>query len=480
MEVLHSISGFYPEIALCVVFLILIVTDLIFHTRFPTLVRWLALAGIGVVGFLSVRQFQTDPNTTLFGGLLHNTPYIIFFKCLFSCIAFLTIVFSSTEQSTYSRRGEFLSILIAITLGLHLMIMGRNLLMLYLAIELVSIGSYIFTFFLENKKSAAGSLRYILFGAMSSGIMLYGISWLYGLTGSLDFQEASFWAALANQPTAITATVLVLTMSGFLFKASVVPFHVWTPDVYDSAPIAIVAFFSIAPKAAALLVILFIRQAASIWHDFQVFILILAFASITIGNFSALWQTNIRRMLAYSSIAHMGFLFIGLVIPTSFAIQSMTFYIVVYVCMNFAAFLCLSILEKITGSTQVAAYHGLGFQYIGLGIIVVCVMIALIGLPPTAGFTAKLLLFSSLWENYQQSEHVGILLLFIWGLFNTLISVFYYLKIPYFFFFKKVNHLFSYKITLSESIVLILVSIPIVVLFFKSDLLVEFLVTITR
>ena len=484
-SLVRSFSGFYPETALVLLFILLIFSDLIFHKRTGKPTGWVALLGLGSVLFLSGDQYSPESaeKQLFFLGLLQTNNLIIFFKCLAGALTILTILFSWTEQKAYARSGEFYVILTALLLGLHLMLMSATLLMLYLAIELVSVASYILTSFSDSRKSAGGGLRYILFGAMSSGVMLYGMSWLYGLTGSLTFTEPAFWTTLAAQPALLANAALVLTSSGLLFKIAAVPFQVWAPDVYQAAPIAVVAFFSVAPKVIALVVLLTASQAgAAHWPGFGSFMATISLASITVGNFAALVQRNARRMLAYSSVAHTGFLLIGIVSNSLFALQSFVFYSVVYLFMNLAAFVLLHWLERSTGSEEMTDYQGLGLRRPWVGIALVIVMIALAGLPPTAGFTAKLLLFSALWETYQNTGDPLLLALFGGGLVTVAVSIFYYLRIPYFMFFRKSNQGENpaYPVRWAEALLLAGLLIPVLLLFFKSDLLTEFLGILLR
>lgn len=481
-SLLQSLSDFYPETALAALFLLLVVSDLIFHRRVPNPTGWLALLGLVAVVFLSALQLQNIPDKPLFLGLVRNTNLAVLFKCLFGVSGILAILFSRLERHPYSRHGEFHSILIAAILGLHLMVMASHLLMLYLAIELVSISSYALAYFLDNRKSAGGSLRYLLFGAVSSGVMLYGMSWLYGLTGSLNYSEPAFWTALSAQPATVTGAVMVLTLSGLLFKISAVPFHVWVPDVYEAAPVSVAAFFSVAPKVAGVVALLAVARGAVVWLGLRDLLAVVALASITVGNFSALWQHNARRLLAYSSIAHAGFLLVGVVAGSAFGVQGLVFYSVAYLFMNAAAFLSVLFLERITHSGRMADYQGLGAKYPWLGIAFVVVAMALAGLPPTAGFTAKLLIFSALWETYRQSNDPLLLVLFVWGLLNVAVAMVYYLKIPYLLFFKKSGSAITSgsEITLGGQLLLIGVLLPILILFFKSDWLTEFLAVLLR
>ncbi|MDJ1482206.1 NADH-quinone oxidoreductase subunit N [Cytophagaceae bacterium YF14B1] len=460
-------------------FILLITTDLIFHKQSYKPTGWLAIAGFCCIFFLSLTQyplsFQKSPGSFL--GMIHSTQYTSLFKSIFQLMGILTILLAWIEKKTYAKSGEFFSILTALLLGLHLMIMGSHLMIVYLGIELVSISSYALTYFADNKRSTQGSLRYILFGAMSSGVMLYGISWLYGLTGSLVFLDTVFWETLATQPPLLVTIALILTLSGILFKIAVVPFHVWAPDIYDAAPLSVVTFFSIAPKLAALFILLVISQLDTIdKFGFQSFIAILSIASITIGNFSALAQSNSRKMMAYSSIAHSGFLLIGLLGRNTFSVETFLFYSITYLFINVSAFLLLLWLERITDSHTIHDYKGLGMNFPGLGIAIVIIMIALAGLPPTVGFTAKLLIFSSLWTIYTQSGNVLLLILFGWGLLNIAVSIFYYLRIPYYLFFKSGTTSYSPSIKSfhwTEIILLIAVMAPVLVLFFKSSWLTE-------
>lgn len=485
-SLLQSLPDFYPETALVILFLVLIVSDLLFHKQSAKPTAWLALLGLGGVVWLSAGQLRHLPDGPLFLGLLRNTGLAVVFKCLFGVSGILAILFSRIERHAYARHGEFYSILIAAILGLHLMVMASHLLVLYLAIELVSISSYVLTYFLDNRKSAGGSLRYLLLGGLSSGVMLYGMSWLYGLAGSLHYTEPAFWTALAAQPAAVTGAVVALTLGGLLFKISAVPFHAWVPDVYEAAPVSVAAFFSVAPKVAGVVALLVLAGGAAVWPGLRHLLAVVALASITVGNFSALWQQNARRLLAYSSVAHAGFLLVGVVAGGAFGTQSLVFYAVVYLFMNAAAFLAVLLLERITGSGRMADYRGLGARYPWLGIAFVVAALALAGLPPTAGFTAKLLIFSALWETYRQSGDPLLLALFGWGLLNVAVAMVYYLKIPYLLFFKEAGatgteaKATATAITPGEKLLLAGVLLSVGILFFKSDWLAEFLAVLLR
>jgi NADH-quinone oxidoreductase subunit N len=229
-------------------------------------------------------------------------------------------------------------------IGLCLMTMSVNLLMIYLSIEIVSVSSYMLTTIDKTRKSTESGLKYILFGASASAVMLYGMSLLYGMTGTLDITSPEFSRGLSQVDSIALSVAIVLTISGFMFKISASPFHIWTPDVYESASTPIVAFFSVAPKIAAFLVA--IRFYFAVPNNLQTITAVLAMASITFGNFSALWQNNAKRLLAYSTIAHAGFILIGLVTMSQLGITSVVFYLIVTLFTNLAAFLLLDYSEQ--------------------------------------------------------------------------------------------------------------------------------------
>ncbi|MCU0355801.1 MAG: NADH-quinone oxidoreductase subunit N [Cytophagales bacterium] len=467
---LRDFPALWPETALAGLFVLLVVIDLVFRRRAAGLTGWVTLAGLAAVLGMMVWRFLFLGNESgpYLLGLLHRSSLIAFFQCLFTITALLAVLFSWAERQPYRRNGEFAVLLVSAVLGMYLMVGTTHLLMLYLSVELLSISSYILTYLAANRKSAAASVRYILFGAMSSGVMLYGMSWLYGLTGLLDFAADGFWTALAAQPDAVKAALLVLLAGGLLFKVAAVPFHVWAPEVYDAAPLAVTAFFSVAPKVAGLLVLFTLsRYAAPHWTGFQTFVAVVAVASITVGNFGALVQRNARRLLAYSSVAQAGFMLIPVAVGGSFAVQGFMFYAIVYLCMNTGAFLLLHALEAATGSDQIGDFAGLGTQRPWLGVGMVAAMAALAGLPPTAGFTAKLLVFSALWQAYGQSGDPLLLALFVWGLFNVAVALFYYLRIPYFMFFKPAVQEPTVVFHWPEAVLAALVLLPVLVLFFK-------------
>ncbi|MDO1448303.1 NADH-quinone oxidoreductase subunit N [Rhodocytophaga aerolata] len=487
-QLLQSLSGFLPEVSLAALFVVLIIVDLIFYNKEQKPTVYIALAGLVFVGVLTYQQWNQLPSPiSLFLGMIVVDKTAILFKGIFLVAAVLTLLLSlhnhkESDERSYLKSGEYVSLLVAITLGLHLMAMAANLLMIYLSVELVSISSYILATFKHNKKGSEGGLKYLLFGAMSSGIMLYGMSLLYGFTGtlSLSLQEGTtFITELLAVHSLPVLLAVFLTVGGLLFKIAAAPFHIWAPDVYESAPTPVVAFFSVAPKAAGFAVLL--RFLLSTWllypdqigseHFSPIRAILIAIAILTliVGNFSALWQKNAKRMLAYSSIAHAGFMLAGLLAVNELGWQSVLFYLVVYLFMNFAAFLLIDAIYQQRQTEEIEDYKGLGIQNQFLGVAFLIVMIALTGLPPTAGFTAKLFIFSALWQDYQSTGDNLVLLLFVVGLFNVVVALFYYLRIPYYMFFRSGKELNTINLGMYTVLLLVFLIVAVFLFFFKAD-----------
>lgn len=406
---------------------------------------------------------------SLFSQLVYLDDWAYFFKILILLAAIFVLI--HIIAMGHQLESEFYVFFLAIILGLLLLTMTTNLLMLYLALEFVSISSYILVAYNRQKHNMEAGIKYLLFGAISSAIMLYGMSWLYGLTGTLDFTSKVFVDNLAANPNWVVILVSLMTTGGMLFKLSSAPFHVWTPDVYEATPTPIVAFLSIAPKAAALLA--FTRFLSTMGAELQLGLGIIIIISITIGNFSALWQTNVKRMLGYSTIAHSGFMLVGILAMSQVGIQTSVFYVATYLFITLAAFLLIDIIAEKTGNYELESYVGIGQNNIFLGIASVVIMIALVGLPPTIGFSAKLLVFSALWDTYQQTNNKILLLVLIIGLLNTAVSIFYYLKIPYFMIIKtNDNSERNLQTTYFQNAVLVFFVLVILYLFFApNDLL---------
>ena len=522
-QIFLSVNALLPEVLLSTSFLFMIMIDLILYhnqqnkgkmiksiTKSSQIIFFFCLLSVVVILNQIAQQFYISNDLFLFDRMLVLDLKAVVFKFLIvlSTILLLAHIYVTKKELV----AEFYPILISMVIGLCLMTMSVNLLMIYLSIEIVSVSSYILTTIDKTRKSTESGLKYILFGASASAVMLYGMSLLYGMTGTLDITSPDFSRGISQIDSVASTVAIVLTISGFLFKISASPFHVWTPDVYESAPTPVVAFFSVAPKIAGFLVA--IRFYAAVPNNLQTITAVLAMASITFGNFSALWQNNAKRLLAYSTIAHSGFMLIGLVTMSQLGLTSVVFYLIVTLFTNLAAFLLVdfaepafvgvfsnnlpkpysSLLEKTPAKAEsdssllektptkakitntqflIPNFSGLGRLNPFYGIMMLIVMISLAGIPPTAGFFAKLNIFSALWETYQNTNQPILLWLFIFGLLNTAISLFFYLKIPFYLFFKEPLENQSFELNSKQYFLAIILVLPILILFFKADWLMD-------
>ncbi len=438
-QIIESTSRFLPETTLAATFCAAILAGLIFR-RHPKTVAYVAFLGILVSVVFAVRELGVSQS--VFSGMIAVDPFAVFFKILIGICALVIIVFSffSAEvQNTVRRMSEYFSLLVSMTLGMYLMAGASNLLMMVLALELTSLSSYVLAGYTkEASDSSEAALKYILYGALSSGVMLYGVSILYGLTGAVDFWGVNRALALGtvSNVSLLIATVFILV--GFGYKISAVPFHFWTPDVYEGAPITITAFLSVASKAAGFsMMIRFFKVVfidthvvglpAGVWASIQGFewnklLAILSVLTMTLGNLVAVWQNNLKRLLAYSSIAHAGYMLMGIVVLSDRGLAAVLIYFVVYLFMNLGAFLIVMMVANKTGSEDIDAYKGLGYRSPLIGVAMVIFFISLTGLPPTAGFIGKLYLFAALLD-------ARWIWLAIVGAINSVISLYYYVRV---------------------------------------------------
>ncbi|WP_097126754.1 NADH-quinone oxidoreductase subunit N [Spirosoma fluviale] len=495
-DILNSLGGFGPEIWLSVAFCFVLVAELILVRSLALPKARLYLAGLSVTVLLVAGGWAVLLPTRgfLFMHLLFVDQQAIFIQVIVALSAVSVVLYEAFTlpiNQAIDRPKlplEWYSLLIAMTLGLFLMSLSVNMLSIYLSIELVSICSYLLTALTADRKASEGGIKYLLFGAISSAVMLYGMSLLYGMTGTLDLTAEAFGAEMARQDGAVVAVAMLLTLAGLLFKLAGVPFHVWTPDAYEAAPVPVAAFFSVAPKAAAVLVLLRLVTALPLEASgfgttvlvLQTPLAVLALAGILIGNLSALRQTDAKRLLAYSTIAHAGFLLVGVVAFNEAGFNAVLFYIGTYLFISLSAFFLIDLLARSNGSRlAIKNFAGLGAKQPLLAVSLTVVMLALTGLPPTVGFTAKLLSFSALYDAYQQRGDAWLLALFGLGLLNALVSLVYYLKIPFLLFFRTAPDSSEQNspVRLPKTAVWVAVGlvVPIILLFLKPDLLLRFL-----
>lgn len=438
-----SLSYLIPEVILTGGIILILLAGLIFRSPLKkatgqhALLLSTILLLLVCVTFVVVQRPVFNIPVTIFGDMLRNDNVSVYLKILFDAGAIGTLCMSFRKKPGIHSL-EYVLLLLTIVLGAHMLVMSVNFVMVFLSLEVISISSYVLAGFAFNKHGAEASMKYFLFGSVSSAIMLYGFSILYGITGVLNFTSPEFAHTLTSKSSALLFVGAVMCLAGFFYKIAAVPMHPWVPDIYEAAPIPVVAFFSVVPKLAGLGILLqFIRtlnQHATA-YDWQLIIALIALITLTVGNLSALWQKRAKRLMAYSSIAQSGFLLVGIVAFLPEGIHFMLFYATVYLIMNFLVFLYLQFFENF-GIYSVENFAGQGRSFLFPVIALTTGLISLTGLPPTGGFMAKVFVFSSLWKSYEINEKPVLMWLLVIGLLNTVISLFYYLRIPYYAFLK--------------------------------------------
>jgi NADH-quinone oxidoreductase subunit N len=419
------ILAILPEILLLALAALILAIDLIWRPSKHHNLGWITAAGFLAIMVVAIFTSRPEPAERLiFGGMLRQDWPAFTFRLVFLFAAGITSLLSVDTGSLWTR-GEYYALLAVTTLGMVLMASSADLIMLYLAIETTSIPMYILAgFFKTDDKSTESGMKYFLFGALTSAVMLYGFTLLYGFAGETNIYHLAGQFQEGNLSPWLLGGAAILVLVGFGFKVSAVPFHFWAPDVYEGAPTPITAFISTASKAAGFAVLVRIMLAvfpaiAGYWSSI---VTAMAVASMTIGNLIALAQKNIKRLLAYSSIAHAGYALIGLVALSSFGAASLVFYLVAYVVTNLAAFAVVILFAHSAGSEEIADYAGLSRRSPGLAFALLIALLSLAGMPPLAGFVAKVYVFAAAVESQL------IWLAFI-GVLNAIIGLYYYLTV---------------------------------------------------
>ncbi len=458
LDNVRSLAYFSPELVIIAAVLLLIVWDLVSSPRTKTtglvVISLVAFAySAGTSGWLIAHDAKPQ---NLFFGLLAFDHFSNTFRILFALVSGAVAIFSIPPipaghtmpdrgvREDRRDQGEFFTLLMVLTLGMNLMAESRSLLMIYLSLELVSVISFVMAGFkINDAKSSEAALKYVIFGGVASGIMLYGMSWIFGLTQSLYLGECAHKIAEMTRAQGKVPEVVfvgtVCMMAGFGYKISAAPFHMWTPDVYEGAPTPVTAFLSVGPKAAGFAVLVrFFADAlgaltpqmsatgAVIATPWPVIAGCLAMATMTVGNLSALGQDNVKRMLAYSSVAHAGYMLLGFSVFSDAGIVSIVFYVVTYCFMNLGAFLLvMAVAEKSDGDETLAAFRGLGRRAPVIAGMMALFLFSLTGLPPFAGFVGKFYLFAAVVKaGGTWNWTVAVV-----GVLNSVISLFYYARV---------------------------------------------------
>ena len=440
MNNLQSIQLFIPELIIVATVLVGILADLLISKKKSYLVGNWILGGL-LISLIAVLMHNEHNVVTLFTDMVTLDPFAVFFKTIILIATVLVVLISryNNEFKDY-RIGEYFILIAIMVFGMMLMVSSVDIILLYLAIETVSIMSFILAGYLKKeKRSNESSLKYVVYGAFSSGLMLFGMSILFGLTGSTKLcligMNLTLLGGTANYALIIA---FILILAGFAYKISVVPFHFWTPDVYEGAPTTIAAFLSVAPKAAGFAVLIrFFHivfgdagalQAGS-WITFTELpwgqiLALLAVLTMTLGNVVAIQQDNLKRMLAYSSIAHAGYMLMVIPVLSTESIFAIAFYLFVYILMNLGAFFVIISVKNETGGETFKDYQGLGWKMPIVGVIMTVFMFSLTGLPPTAGFIGKFYLFAAIIEGGSQFYWLAFI-----GVINSVISLYYYMRV---------------------------------------------------
>lgn len=474
MNNLQSLQFYYPEILLTFVILASILYDLFLDKLKSYKVGFVLIAGLIVVA-ISI-FLQDDSVTSLFTDSVAKDPYSQFFKILIIATTLLvSIVSLKNKELEIYRKGEYFTLLGIITFGLFLMVSAIDLIMLYLSIEIVSIISFVLAGYLkQNTRSNEAALKYVVYGGFSSGVMLFGLSYIFGLTGSTNYFQIQ--KALASLPAEANTAVIIsiiLVLAGFGYKISAVPFHFWTPDVYEGSPTTITAFLSVAPKAGAFaMMIRFFNQVFAnggamngleeislAYFPWAEILSVLAIITMTIGNIVAIQQNSIKRMLAYSSVAHAGYMLLAMPVMSGDSTYAIMIYLVMYLFMNLGAFFTVVLVKNKTGGETFKDFEGLGWEMPLVGALMTLFMVSLTGLPPTAGFVGKFYIFASLIQGGEAFYY----LVFIGGI-NSVISLYYYLRVVKVMYFsgKKIEVLKSPGVVMS--IMLLVTGIPSLIL----------------
>jgi NADH-quinone oxidoreductase subunit N len=438
-EVVASLNRFLPELALVGGLLLVVLVDAFRPPKRDAVNHALTVATLLAALVLAARQ-DASPGY-IFAGMLAVDPMAVFFKVLLlaaSLLVALMFTFRNSRELFGLGQGEFYVLLLAVTLSNRLRAAASDLAMLYLALEMVSITSYVMVAYLKGDRlSNEASLKYILFGAVSTGSMLYGLSLLYGMTGttSLPAIREFLAAGLTDANRGAVYLIALFVFAGFGFKTAAVPFHFWCPDVYQGAPTPVTAFLSVAPKAAgfAIMARFFFEGLATggagAWDlagtiNWQAMLMLVSVLTMTVGNVAALTQTNMKRLLAYSSIAHAGYIMMGVVALSENGARALMIYLLAYVVMNLGAFLVVTLVHAHEGTFDLRDYPGLyrraPFLTLAMGVF----LLSLMGIPPLVGFMGKLYVFAAIMEKGREFWWYAVV-----GALNAAIAAYYYFRV---------------------------------------------------
>ena len=414
-----------PTLLLSVTGMLALFWDIWMKDDERSLLGWLSLTGIVVTALCSWLLWGQN-DVVSFSGMFALDAYAVFFHLVFCLVAGLTVLMSLTYLETAEiRHGEYYALILFATVGMTVMAAATDLILIFLGLETMSIAVYVLAgIWRQHLTSHEAALKYFLLGAFASGFLLYGIALIYGATGSVQLGPiAEHVGAQGSSPLLLVGMGLLIV--GFGFKVAAVPFHVWTPDVYQGSPTTVTAFMAVGVKAAAFAAFarIFLHTFGAIHTDWQGILWVVAALTMTVGNITALVQHNIKRMLAYSSIAHAGYLLVAMVAGKELGGAALMYYLVAYGLMNLGAFgVVVAVGRRGEPHEELDDYAGLGFRHPALGMAMTVFMLSLTGVPPLVGFTGKFYIFSA-------AVQAGYIWLAVIGVLNSVVSAYYYIRV---------------------------------------------------
>jgi NADH-quinone oxidoreductase subunit N len=424
----HDLGFIMPQVMLAFFGLAILLTDFLLEKDQKSWNAMTAMLGVLFSGF-SLWQLRHVPRDGVagFDGTILVDPFFIFFGWVFLASTALVILFSVRYMELEGEdHGEYYALMLFSVMGMMFLAEGNDLVVLFASLETMAICFYVLAGFLRrDRRSNESALKYVLLGAFSSGILVYGFSLLYGISGSTNLQTIEEAIAVRPPHDLLLLLSLATVSAGLFFKIAAVPFHQWAPDVYEGAPTPVTAFISVASKTAsfALLLRIFLTVYWPVQADWTLVMAVVAVASVTVGNIAALTQTNLKRLLAYSSISHVGYILLGLVAGNTLGLQAMAFYLLVYAFFNTGAFAIIALLRRqgVIGD-NLEDLNGLIHRKPAAAILMLIFLLSLAGIPPTAGFFGKLLIFWAL----IQTGHTWLAVV---AVAYILPSVYYYFRI---------------------------------------------------
>lgn len=422
---IYDIVGILPEIIVCLAACILLIVSPFLKGASRDVMAPLSIFVIIAAAFTTLKMSGSD--MLVMADMFKVDGFSTYFKMLFYISAALAIILSvNYVKKEKINIGEYYLLILFTLAGMMIIASAVDLLSIYIGIELMALPLYVLVGFEQHHRlSNEASMKYVILGALSSGIMLYGISLIYGLTGTTELRGIAFVLSQGATEGAVYNLALVLIAAGFLFKVAGFPFHMWAPDVYQGAPTPITAFMSVGPKAAAFaaMIRVFMEGFGPVFDDWHLILSVAAILSLVIGSFVAIAQTNLKRMLAYSSIGHAGYILLGLVAGTEEGVAAIMTYLFVYIFMSMGAFAIVMIMSKGKNMGEdISDYKGLATKNPVLALVMLVMMASLAGLPPTAGFIGKFYIFMAL-------IHQNMYVLAIIAILLSAVSAYYYIRV---------------------------------------------------